>query len=181
MKVFSLKHRFAILLLLAVLNCFSHLRAQANDSNSLIGKPLPEFRGITAWINSGPTTTHALRGKVVLVEFWTFDCINCKHTLPHLVAWDAAYRKQGLAIVGVHTPELAYERNLDNVKSAVTERHITYPVAFDPQYKTWQAYGNDAWPHIYLSDRKGIIRYEVVGEGAYDETEAEIRRLLAER
>lgn len=151
------------------------------DAPSLVGKPLPPFVGITAWLNSPPLSARDLRGKVVLLEFWTFDCINCKHVIPSLVAWNDRYRKDGLTIIGVHTPELPFERDVNNVKRAVAADGIAYPVAFDPAYATWNAFKNDAWPHIYLTDRRGVVRYETVGEGGYAQTEAEIRTLLAAR
>jgi cytochrome c biogenesis protein CcdA/thiol-disulfide isomerase/thioredoxin len=140
----------------------------------------PGFTGISDWINSRPLTTEALRGKVVLVDFWTYSCINCLRTLPHLKAWDAAYRKAGLVIVGVHTPEFAFEHVVSNVRSATRELGIRYPVAIDNGYRTWNAYQNGAWPTEYLIDRSGDIREIKEGEGRYEETERTIRRLLGE-
>jgi cytochrome c biogenesis protein CcdA/thiol-disulfide isomerase/thioredoxin len=142
--------------------------------------PAPNFAGISTWVNSKPLTTSALRGKVVLVDFWTYSCINCLRTLPHLKAWDAAYRKAGLAIVGVHTPEFAFEHVASNVRKATRELGVGYPVAIDNDYKTWDAYQNGAWPTEYLIDRRGHIREIKEGEGNYDETETTIRRLLGE-
>jgi cytochrome c biogenesis protein CcdA/thiol-disulfide isomerase/thioredoxin len=144
----------------------------------------PDFRGIELWINTpdgAPVSLSALRGKVVLVDFWTYSCINCLRTLPHLKAWDRAYRKDGLAIVGVHSPEFAFERVPDNVRSAVRRLGIRYPVALDNDFATWRAYSNAYWPSKYLMDKTGRIRYEHYGEGAYSETEAIIRRLLGEK
>lgn len=154
---------------------------RADEPPSIASRSLPQFTGISEWINSRPLTPQALRGRVTLVEFWTLDCINCKHTLPHLVQWDKQFRSAGLTIIGVHTPELAFERDVNNIKRSIEQNGIRYPVAVDPAYKTWQAYGNNAWPHIYLADRHGKIRYEVVGEGAYEQTEAKIRQLLQEK
>jgi cytochrome c biogenesis protein CcdA/thiol-disulfide isomerase/thioredoxin len=142
--------------------------------------PAPNFTGISTWINSKPQTVAALRGKVVLVDFWTYSCINCLRTLPHLKAWDAAYRKAGLAIVGVHTPEFAFEHVASNVRKATRELGVSYPVAIDNGYKTWDAYQNGAWPTEYLVDRRGHIREIKEGEGNYDDTENTIRRLLGE-
>jgi cytochrome c biogenesis protein CcdA/thiol-disulfide isomerase/thioredoxin len=142
--------------------------------------PAPEFQAIEGWINSEPLTMQALRGKVVVIDFWTYSCINCLRTLPHVTAWYEAYRDEGLVIVGVHTPEFAFERESGNVRRAVREHGITYPVALDPDYGTWQAWLNRYWPAKYFVDRRGRIRYAHFGEGAYEESERVIRRLLAE-
>ncbi|MGH3011317.1 MAG: cytochrome c biogenesis protein DipZ [Gaiellaceae bacterium] len=140
----------------------------------------PEFQAIEGWINSEPLTMEELRGKVVVIDFWTYSCINCLRTLPHVTAWDEAYRDEGLVIVGVHTPEFAFEREPDNVRRAVREHGIEYPVALDPDYGTWQAWLNRYWPAKYFVDRRGHIRYAHFGEGDYEESERVIRRLLAE-
>jgi cytochrome c biogenesis protein CcdA/thiol-disulfide isomerase/thioredoxin len=142
--------------------------------------PAPDFTGISTWINSKPVTVSELRGKVVLVDFWTYSCINCLRTLPHLKAWDAAYRKAGLRIVGVHTPEFAFEHVPSNVRKATDELGVRYAVAIDNAYKTWDAYQNGAWPTEYLVDRRGHIREIKEGEGNYDDTERTIRKLLGE-
>ena len=142
--------------------------------------PAPDFTGISTWINSKPVTVSELRGKVVLVDFWTYSCINCLRTLPHLKAWDAAYRKAGLRIVGVHTPEFAFEHVPSNVRKATRELRVHYAVAIDNDYKTWDAYQNGAWPTEYLVDRRGHIREIKEGEGNYNETERTIRKLLGE-
>ena len=144
----------------------------------------PEFTGIAHWINTPgdrPETLASLRGKVVLVDFWTYSCINCLRTLPHLAAWYAAYRKDGLAIVGVHTPEFAFEHELGNVESAVGRLHVTWPVALDNDAATWDAYSNEYWPADYIVDRTGVVRWISVGEGDYDATENAIRDLLGAR
>jgi thiol-disulfide isomerase/thioredoxin len=140
----------------------------------------PEFQAIEGWINSEPLTMAALRGKVVVLDFWTYSCINCLRTLPHVKAWYDAYRDDGLVIVGVHTPEFAFEREPDNVRRAVTDHGIEYPVALDPNYGTWQAWLNRYWPAKYFVDRRGHLRYAHFGEGDYEESERVIRRLLAE-
>ena len=140
----------------------------------------PEFRAIEEWINSEPLTMAALRGKVVVIDFWTYSCINCLRTLPHLTAWDDAYRDDGLVIVGVHTPEFAFEREPDNVRRAVRDHGIDYPVALDPDFGTWEAWQNRYWPAKYFVDRRGHIRYAHFGEGDYEESERVIRQLLAE-
>src|SRR5215210_4524561 len=141
----------------------------------------PDFRKVTRWLNTPALSLEQLRGKVVLVDFWTYSCVNCIRTLPHLKAWDAAYRHDGLVIVGVHTPEFAFERVPNNVAAAVRRLGIAYPVALDNDYGTWQAYENEYWPAEYLIDRRGRVRRTHFGEGQYDETEREIRRLLGER
>jgi cytochrome c biogenesis protein CcdA/thiol-disulfide isomerase/thioredoxin len=140
----------------------------------------PEFEGIEGGINSEPVTIESLRGHVVLVDFWTYSCINCLRTLPHLKAWDEAYRDEGLVIVGVHTPEFAFERDAGNVRRAVSDLGIDYPVALDPDFATWQAWQNRYWPAKYFIDRQGHLRYAHFGEGDYQESEEVIRQLLAE-
>jgi cytochrome c biogenesis protein CcdA/thiol-disulfide isomerase/thioredoxin len=140
----------------------------------------PELQGISEWINSDPLSLQQLRGRVVLIDFWTYSCINCLRTLPHLKAWDSAYRDDGLTIVGVHAPEFAFERVPGNVRSAVRKQGIRYPVALDNDFATWTAYANEYWPAKYLIDRNGRVRYYHFGEGEYDETERLIRRYLGE-
>lgn len=142
--------------------------------------PAPELAGITAWINSSPLTLASLRGKVVLVHFWTFACINCRHVQPYVKAWWAEYASQGLVVVGVHTPELSFERDLSNVRDAVRDQGVTFPVAFDPDFATWHAYHNGAWPAMYFIGRDGVIRHIHGGEGDYAASEQVIRQLLAE-
>jgi thiol-disulfide isomerase/thioredoxin len=141
----------------------------------------PKFEGIQQWLNTPGGRAPSLRGKVVLVDFWTYSCINCLRTLPHVKAWDAAYRKDGLEIVGVHTPEFAFEHVPSNVRDAVHRFGIRYPVAIDNDYKTWDAFSNQYWPAEYLIDRRGHVRHHHFGEGEYGQTEALIRSLLAER
>ena len=132
------------------------------------------------WINSDPLTLDKLRGRVVLVEFWTFGCYNCRNTLPSVKEWDARYRDRGLTIVGVHTPETTSEYNIDNVRREVPGLGIKYPVVTDNDYTTWKAYGVEAWPTILVLDKQGRIRWLHVGEGRYEETESVIKMLLAE-
>ena len=143
----------------------------------------PEFTGNDHWLNTPagrPLTIEELRGRVVLIDFWTYTCINCLRTLPQLRAWDARYRDDGLTIVGVHTPEFTFERDLDNVERAVRRNGLHYAVAQDNSYATWNAWGNQYWPAKYLIDARGRVRYTHFGEGAYAETETAIRALLAE-
>ena len=132
------------------------------------------------WLNTQPLDWNALRGQVVLVEFWTFDCINCRHVIPYLKGMDIDYRKQGLTIIGVHSPEFDYEHDLANVKDAIQQMGIKYPVAIDNDFANWKRYQNLAWPTLYLVDKKGMLRYSHVGEGAYDETRQWIEQLLKE-
>ena len=141
----------------------------------------PDFAGISAWLNSKPLSVSSLRGKVVLVDFWTYSCINCLRTLPHLEAWDKRYRKDGLVIVGVHTPEFAFEHVVSNVRGAAHRLGVRYPIAIDNRYGTWEAYGNQYWPAEYLIDRSGHVRHAHFGEGEYDRTESLIRELLSKR
>ena len=140
----------------------------------------PEFTGIEKWLNSEPLSMQKLRGKVVLVDFWTYTCINCINTLPYVKQWNQKYKDQGLVVVGVHTPEFPFERTTRNVADAIKRFGIEYPVAQDNQYKTWDAYRNQYWPAFYLIDKGGNIVYRHFGEGRYAETEAEIQRLLAQ-
>jgi cytochrome c biogenesis protein CcdA/thiol-disulfide isomerase/thioredoxin len=145
------------------------------------GPAAPDFVGISGWLNTPrgkPLTLQGLRGKVVLVDFWTYSCINCLRTLPHLEAWDARYRKDGLVIVGVHTPEFAFEHVPSNVRTAVKKLGVRYPVALDNKYGTWSAYHNEYWPAEYLIDRTGHVRHTHFGEGEYPETEKLIRQYL---
>ncbi len=140
----------------------------------------PPLAGATHWLNSPPLTNEMLRGKVVLVDFWTYSCINCLRTLPYLKAWDEKYRSQGLVIIGVHAPEFVFEKDLRNVERAVRELGVKYPVALDNQYDIWNAFQNEYWPAHYLIDAQGRIRHEHFGEGAYRETEQMIQTLLKE-
>jgi cytochrome c biogenesis protein CcdA/thiol-disulfide isomerase/thioredoxin len=143
----------------------------------------PEFTGTQRWFDTPsdrPLTLASLRGRVVLVDFWTYTCINCIRTLPYLKAWDATYRNKGLTIVGVHTPEFAFEHDAGNVESAIARFGLRYPVVQDNDMGTWNAYGNQYWPADYLIDTKGHVRYAAAGEGDYAQTETAIRALLAE-
>ena len=144
------------------------------------GKKLPEFQGIQQWLNSDPLTIADLKGNAVLIQFWTFACINCQRTLPYITQWHRKYASQGLKVIGIHTPEFAFERDPNNIKRALQQHQITYPVPIDNDYKTWKAYSNEYWPHLFLADRRGLMRYDHVGEGAYDETEQTIQKLLKE-
>ncbi len=142
--------------------------------------PSPELAGISAWINSDPLTIASLRGKVVLVQFWTFGCINCIHVQPYVKAWYDRYATAGLVVIGVHTPELSFERDLANVRDAVATADVRFPVAVDPDFTTWNAFRNNYWPAFYFIDKGGQIRHTHFGEGDYDGSERVIRELLAD-
>ncbi|WP_448723070.1 cytochrome c biogenesis protein DipZ [Pseudomonas farris] len=141
---------------------------------------LPSLDGAVQWLNSPPLTAQALKGKVVLVDFWTYSCINCLRTLPYVKAWAEKYRDQGLVVIGVHTPEFAFERDVGNVTKAMKDLGITYPVAIDNDYKVWRAFNNQYWPAHYFADAQGRIRYHHFGEGKYAESERVIQQLLRE-
>lgn len=140
--------------------------------------PAPDFTGISRWLNSDPLTVAQLRGKVVLVDFWTYTCINCIRTLPYVTKWYDTYRDNGLVVIGVHTPEFAFEKDTQNVARAISQFKIHYPVAQDNDYGTWRAFNNHYWPAEYLIDKTGKIVHYHFGEGGYDETENAIRQLL---
>ncbi len=142
---------------------------------------LSSLSGATAWINSPPLTADQLKGKVVLVDFWTYSCINCLRTLPYIRAWAAKYKDSGLVVIGVHTPEFPFEKDLSNVQKAVRDLGITYPVALDNSYTIWSAFGNEYWPAHYFIDVNGKVRYHHFGEGEYDQSERWIQELLKER
>ncbi|MDR6820201.1 cytochrome c biogenesis protein CcdA/thiol-disulfide isomerase/thioredoxin [Neorhizobium sp. 2083] len=140
----------------------------------------PSLTGAVEWLNSPPLATEQLRGKVVLVDFWTYSCINCIRTIPYVRAWAEKYKDQGLVVIGVHSPEFAFEKKIDNVKKAVGDFKIDYPVAIDNDYRIWRAFDNSYWPASYLIDAKGNIRYHHFGEGNYGQTEQAIQDLLRE-
>jgi thiol-disulfide isomerase/thioredoxin len=133
------------------------------------------------WINSEPLTLNDLRGRVVLIDFWTFGCYNCRNTLPFIKGWHDRYRDKGLTVVGVHSPEFDYEKKVENLRSEVASLEIQYPVVSDNDYQTWDAYNVAAWPTMVLLDKQGRIRWTHVGEGNYDEAERLIQKLLAEK
>jgi thiol-disulfide isomerase/thioredoxin len=150
----------------------------ARETTLPVESRLPGFDGAGGWLNSLPLTPAGLRGKVVLVDFWTYTCINWLRTLGYVRAWAERYRDHGLVVVGVHTPEFPFEREEDNVRRAVAAMDVAYPVALDPDYAVWQAFSNHYWPAIYIADAEGRIRYHHFGEEAYEETERVIQRLL---
>lgn len=140
--------------------------------------PAPELIGLENWLNSEPLTLAGLKGKVVMIDFWTYSCINCIRTLPYLQGWQEKYADQGLVIIGVHAPEFQFERKIENVRKEVTERGLTYPVVQDNNFETWRAYNNHYWPAKYIIDQNGTLRYYHFGEGEYEETEQVIQDLL---
>ena len=151
----------------------------ANDPTTLHDcGPAPELTGITAWLNSDPLTLASLHGKVVLVDFWTYSCINCQRTLPYVEKWASDYGPDGFVVIGVHTPEFAFEHVVSNVKDNAARLGVTYPIAVDDGYATWNAYGNQYWPAHYLIDKTGEVRQVSYGEGDYTQTDALIRQLL---
>jgi thiol-disulfide isomerase/thioredoxin len=157
--------------------------AQQKPSDAIklpIEGELPSLSGATGWLNSPPLTPAGLRGKVVLIEFWTFTCINWLRTLPYVRAWAEKYKDQGLVTIGVHTPEFAFEQNVDNVRQASKDMQVDYPIAIDSGYAIWRAFENQYWPAVYFVDAQGHIRHHVFGEGEYGQSEMIIQQLLAE-
>jgi thiol-disulfide isomerase/thioredoxin len=149
-------------------------------STSTSTSELASLGSATAWINSPPLTAEGLRGKVVLVQFWTYSCVNWIRTLPYVLAWDRKYREQGLVVIGVHAPEFGFEHDLANVRWAAGDFRMGYPAAVDNDFAIWRAFGNRYWPALYLIDGEGRIRYRHFGEGAYAESERAIQELLTE-
>lgn len=156
----------------------SQLSLTRSAAGSIFSEPLPSLDGATGWLNSQPLKRPDLRGKVVLIDFWTYTCINWRRQLPYVRAWDAKYRGHGLVVIGMHTPEFAFEKNADNVRQAVKDMKIDYPVAIDSEYAVWRAFGNEFWPALYLADAQGHIQYHKFGEGDYEQAEREIQKLL---
>ena len=140
----------------------------------------PSLDGATGWLNSKPLDSAELRGKVVLVDFWTYSCINWLRTEPYIRAWAEKYKNQGLVVIGVHSPEFAFEKNVDNVRRYAMEMKVDYPIAIDSDYGIWRAFSNNYWPALYLIDAEGRIRHHQYGEGGYERTEAMIQQLLVE-
>jgi thiol-disulfide isomerase/thioredoxin len=141
---------------------------------------LPDLSGATTWLNSPPLSPQALRGKVVLVDFWTFACINCQRALPHVRTWAEKYKDQGLVVIGVHSPEFAFEHDIENVKRAVRKLDLPFPIAIDNSFAIWRAFSNQYWPAHYFIDAQGRIRFHHFGEGEYERSEQVIRQLLDE-
>ncbi|MCU1335023.1 MAG: cytochrome biosis protein [Bryobacterales bacterium] len=142
--------------------------------------PMPDFNGAAGWLNSTPLSSQSLRGKVVLVNFWTYSCINSLRELPYMKAWAEKYKDTGLVVIGVHTPEFGFEKDAANVKQAVSDLKVAYPVPIDSKHSIWSAFRNEYWPADYFIDRKGRIRYHHFGEGEYEKSERVIQELLSE-
>jgi thiol-disulfide isomerase/thioredoxin len=156
--------------------------AEGQEPPSIVGSsPLYGLSGATGWINSKPLTAKELKGKVVLVDFWTYSCINCLRSLPYIEAWAQKYKDSGLVVIGVHTPEFDFEKELPNVQKAVQKFGITYPIALDSNHAIWDAFHNEYWPAHYFIDAKGKVRFEHFGEGDYDQSERWIQELLQQR
>jgi thiol-disulfide isomerase/thioredoxin len=162
-----------------ILNSGKSVAAKTNDTLPDEGA-MPEFGGAVAWLNSAPLSRESLRGKVVLVNFWTYSCINSLRELPYIKSWAAKYKDAGLIVIGVHAPEFGFEKERENVEHAVHDLKITFPVPIDSDHKIWQAFGNEYWPADYFLDGKGRIRYHHFGEGEYDKSEEVIQELLRE-
>src|SRR5580704_14048025 len=140
----------------------------------------PSLAGAQEWLNSPPLSLEALKGKVVLVDFWTYSCINCLRSIPYVRAWAEKYRDHGLVVIGVHAPEFAFERNVDNVKSAIKTLGIGYPVAIDNEYRIWRSFENEYWPAHYFIDGDGKVRHHHFGEGEYAESERALQKMLSD-
>jgi thiol-disulfide isomerase/thioredoxin len=162
-----------------LLRSIAHRLAGDDDALPVEGR-LPGFEGATGWLNSEPLTPQGLRGRVVLVDFWTFTCINWLRTLPYIRAWATKYRDHGLTVIGVHTPEFGFERDVDNVVPRAKEFGVDYPIALDSNYGVWQAFANHFWPAVYVADADGRIRNHHFGEGEYAITEMVIQQLLVD-
>jgi thiol-disulfide isomerase/thioredoxin len=164
----------------AELGVFGPADAPSNTIHPAIEGKLPSLAGATAWLNSPPLTVDGLRGHIVLVDFWTYTCINWLRTLPYVRAWAETYKDHGLVVIGVHTPEFPFEHDLENVRRAAQDMRVEYPIAIDNEYAIWRAFDNHYWPALYLVDAKGQIRYHHFGEGEYEQSEVIIQHLLAE-
>ena len=165
--------------LVAVLSTILVCTASSAEDR-MLQQQMPSLGRANAWLNSHPLSAAELRGKVVLIDFWTYTCINWRRTLPYVRAWAAKYQDQGLVVVGVHTPEFSFERDLDNVRRAASEQGVTYPIAVDSDYSIWRAFDNQYWPALYFVDAQGHIRHHQFGEGDYERSERLIQQLLAE-
>jgi thiol-disulfide isomerase/thioredoxin len=154
--------------------------ASAGTPLLALGGNLPSLGSATGWLNSSPIASGSLPGKVVLIQFWTYTCVNWLRTLPHVRAWAARYGGSGLVVIGVHTPEFSFEHSVDNVQRAATAMQVNYPVVIDNDHAIWDAFSNNYWPALYVADASGRIRYRHFGEGAYDESERVVQQLLAE-
>lgn len=182
MKLTARLFWFAFAAVVAI-TCARFSPVQAGPFEDLLGArsgKMPSLEGGTGWVNASPMTTEALRGKVVLVDFWTYSCINCLRTLPYVKAWAQKYKEAGLVVIGVHTPEFGFEKSSANVQRAVRDLGVSFPVVADGERRIWKAFGIQGWPTMVLVDAQGRIRSRQLGEGAYEETERTIQALLRE-
>lgn len=171
----------AMTLLAAKLGITGLARAQSNPVSHLPTEgTLPPLDSTNAWLNSQPLTKDGLRGKVVLIDFCTYTCINWQRQLPYVRAWAAKYKERGLVVIGIHTPEFSFEKNIANVRRAIKEMNVVHPILIDSDYANWRAFNNEYWPALYFADAQGSIRHHVFGEGQYEESERIIQELLAE-
>ena len=154
--------------------------AQSGKTDLAVEGQLPSLGGATGWLNSQPLTATGLRGKVVVIDFWTYSCINWLRTLPYVRAWAGKYRDRGLVVIGVHTPEFPFEKDVDNIRKAAKDMRVDYPIAIDSDYAMWRAFKNEYWPALYFVDAHGQIRHHNFGEGEYEQSERVIQQLLAE-
>ncbi|HXV80018.1 MAG TPA: redoxin domain-containing protein [Candidatus Binatia bacterium] len=171
------RKKSAALLSLAMALSFSGVVLSTTEAG--VGMLAPEISG-QSWLNSRPLGLGELKGKVVLLEFWTYGCYNCRNVEPYIKSWHQKYAAKGLVVIGVHAPEFSYERVIANVERYVREHTIQYPIVIDNDFDTWKRYQNRYWPAMYLIDKRGVIRYLRVGEGGYQQTEQQIRALLEE-
>jgi thiol-disulfide isomerase/thioredoxin len=176
----SRKINYMALTLLLAAAIGATIKSTANHKNEEGLIKFPSLSGATGWLNTPPLASASLRGKVVVVEFWTYTCINWRRTLPYVRAWAERYKDQGLVVIGVSTPEFSFEKDVDNVRRAAKDMKIDYPIATDNNYEIWNAFSNQYWPALYLIDAKGHIRHHQFGEGNYDQSEKVIQQLLAE-
>jgi thiol-disulfide isomerase/thioredoxin len=178
-----MKHRFNFLkkmILLGSLGICSVLLGFPQKALAFLDKKAPEITS-SVWINTEPLSSKALQGKVALIEFWTFGCYNCRNVEPKIKEWHQRYAEQGLVVIGVHSPEFSHEKDLNAVKSYVSENQLQHAIVLDNDFVNWKRFNNRYWPAIYLIDTKGIIRYVHIGEGSYAKTEKMIQTLLAEK
>jgi thiol-disulfide isomerase/thioredoxin len=168
------------LLLGALLSTVCACKGPSAEDTRMLQQQMPSLGRANAWLNTHPLSAAELRGKVVLVDFWTYTCINWRRTLPYVRAWAEKYRDHGLVVVGVHTPEFSFEKDLDNVRREAQQQHVDYPIAVDSDFAIWRAFDNHYWPALYLIDAQGHIRFHQFGEGEYERTERVIQQLLQE-
>ena len=167
------------MLVLSAVTILSLWAVMPGEGRALTGRMAPEISSPT-WLNSEPLSREHLRGKVTLVEFWTFGCYNCRNIEPYIKAWHSTYASRGLVVIGIHSPEFSFERDVAAVRDYVTEHEVTFPVAIDNDFINWRRFENRYWPAIYLIDKRGVVRYVRIGEGGYSATEQKIKQLLSE-